>query len=73
MKCRQKTDCKNPRIAKANKGGLTISKCPVRKNKKLRFIKEQEAIGFLSSLGIKTPLSQIPFEGQVLLCFKVIK
>ena len=29
--------------------------------KKFRFIKEQEASGFLSSLGIKTPLSKTPF------------
>ena len=34
--------------------------------KKLRFIKEQEASGLLSSLGIKTPLSKIPLVGSVL-------
>ena len=36
------------------------SKCSVCKNKKPRFIKEQEAKGLLSNLGIKTPLSKIP-------------
>ena len=29
-------------------------------HKKLKFIKEQEAKGLLSNLGIKTPLSKIP-------------
>ena len=36
------------------------SECSVCKNKKSRFIKEQEAKGLLSNLGIKTPLSKIP-------------
>ena len=30
------------------------------KNKKSRFVKEQEAKGLLSNLGIKTPLSKVP-------------
>ena len=30
------------------------------KNKKSRFVKEQEATVLLSNLGIKTPLSKIP-------------
>ena len=36
------------------------SKCSDCKNKKSRFVKEQEAKGLLSNLGIKTPLRQIP-------------
>ena len=36
------------------------SKCSVCGIKKLRFVKEQEAKGLLSNLGIKTPLSKIP-------------
>ena len=39
---------------------LLQSKCSVCKNKKSRFIKEQDAKGLLSNLGIKTPLSKIP-------------
>ena len=35
-------------------------KCSVSKNKKSKFIKEQEAKGLLSNLGIKTQLSKIP-------------
>ena len=36
------------------------SKCTERGIKKSRFVKEQEANGLLSNLGIKTPLSKIP-------------
>ena len=39
---------------------LMQSKCRVCKNKKSRFVKEQEAKGLLSNLGIRTPLSKIP-------------
>ena len=35
-------------------------KCPVCEIKKSRFVKEEEAKGLLSNLGIKTPLSKIP-------------
>ena len=37
--------------------------CVVVKN---RFIKEQEARGILSSLGLKTPLNKIPLLGDLL-------
>ena len=40
---------------------LMQSKCTVSKNKKSRFVKEQDAKGLLSNLGIRTPLSKIPF------------
>ena len=33
---------------------MLLSKCVVRNSKKSKFIKEQEATGKLSSLGIKT-------------------
>ena len=36
------------------------SKCSVRGIKKSRFVKEQEAKGLLSNLGIKIPSSKIP-------------
>ena len=48
---------------------LMQSKCSVSKTKKLRFVKEQDAKGLLSNLGIKTPLSKIP----LLNVFKVYK
>ena len=37
------------------------SKCSVCEIKKSRFVNEQEAKGLLSNLGIRTPLSKIPF------------
>ena len=36
-------------------------------SKKSRFMKEQDAKGLLSSLGIKTPLSKIPLSNIVLI------
>ena len=38
---------------------MLLSKSAVCDSKKSKFIKEQEASGLLSSLGIKTPLSKI--------------
>ena len=35
------------------------SKCPVCEIKKSRFVKEQEAKGLFSNLGIRTPFSKI--------------
>ena len=39
---------------------MLLSKCSVCNSKKSKFLKEQEARGLLSSLGIRTLLSQIP-------------
>ena len=39
---------------------LMQSKCTNCEIKKSRFVKEKEAKGLLSNLGIKTPLSKIP-------------
>ena len=35
-------------------------------SEKLKFIKQQEASGLLSSLGIKRPLSKTPLVGHIL-------
>ena len=40
---------------------LIQSKCSVCKNKKTRFVTQQDAKGLLSNLGVKTPFSKIPF------------
>ena len=42
------------------------SKCTDCKNKKSRFIKDQEAKGLLSSFGIKTPFNKLPVLGDIL-------
>ena len=48
---------------------MILSKCPISGSKKSRFIKNQEAKGLLSDLGIKTPLSKVP--KWVIFCFDV--
>ena len=45
---------------------MLLSKCAVCNSKKSKFVKEQEASGLLSSLGIKTPLSKIPLVSPLL-------
>ena len=48
-------------MIKTKNGRLQLkSQCSVCGNKKSRFVKKQEAKGLLSSLGIRTPLSNIP-------------
>ena len=60
IKCRTNTESKNPKVVKTKNGRIRfLSKCSVCNIKKCKFIKEQEARGILSSLGIRTPLSQI--------------
>ena len=45
---------------------MLLSKYDVCNSKKPRFIKEKEAKGLLSSLGLKTPLNKIPLLGDLL-------
>ena len=67
LKCRKNTESKNPKVVRT-KGGriMLLSKCAVCDSKKSKFFKEQEASGLLSSLGIKTSLSEIPLVGTLL-------
>ena len=61
VNCRRDTKNIDPKMVRAKKNRLImVSKCPACGIKKLRFVKEQEAKGLLSNLGIKTPLSKIP-------------
>ena len=45
---------------------MLSSKCEVCYSKKSKFIKEQEASGLISSLGIKIPLNKIRLVGPLL-------
>ena len=45
---------------------MILSKCAICTSKKSKFIKNQEAKGLLSNLGIKTPLSKVPLLGDFL-------
>ena len=57
MKCKKDTENIDQKIVRTKNNGLVIqSKCSVCKIKK-----SKKAKGLLSNLGIKTPLSKIPF------------
>ena len=57
----------NPSVSATRNGRtMILSKCAICGIKKSKFIKNQEAKGLLSSLGLKTPLSKIPLLGDVL-------
>ena len=61
LKCKKDTDNIDSKFFKTKNNRLIMqSKCSVCKNKKSRFVKEQDAKGLLSNLGTKTPLSKIP-------------
>ena len=58
---RRDTENIDPKMVRTKNNRLIMqSKCPVCGIKKWRFMKEQEAKGLLSNLGIQTPLSKIP-------------
>ena len=62
VRCRKDTDNIDPKMFRTKNDRLLMqSKCSVCKNKKSRFVKEQEAEGLLSDLGINTPFSKIPW------------
>ena len=44
---------------------MILSKCAICGSKISRFIKDQEAEGLLSNLGVRTPLSKIPILGNI--------
>ena len=61
VKCRRDTENFDPKMIRTKNNRLIMqSKCPVCEIKKSRFVKEPEAKGLLSNLGIKTLLSKIP-------------
>ena len=57
----------NPRVSNTSNGKtMILSKGAICGSKKSRFIKNQEAKGLLSNLGIRTPLSKVPILGDIL-------
>ena len=67
LKCRKDTDNVNPKISKTSNGRtMVLSNCAICNSKKSRFIRNQEAKGLLSNLGIRTPLSKVPILGDIL-------
>ena len=56
LMCKKNTENINPVVSKtSNDKTMILSKCAIYGGKKLKFIKEQEAKGLLSNLGIRTP------------------
>ena len=61
VKCRKDNENIDSKMVRTKNNRLVMqSKCSVCRIKKPRFVKEQEAKGLLSNLGMKTPLSKIP-------------
>ena len=67
FKCRRNTKSINPKVSKTNNGkAIILSICAICGSKNSKFIKEQQAKGLLSNLGLKTPLNKIPVLGDIL-------
>ena len=67
LKCRKNPENLNSRVSKTSNGRtMVLSKCVICGNKKSSFIKNQEAKGLLSNLGVRTPLSKVPILGDIL-------
>ena len=66
-KCKKDSENLDSKIFKTKNNRIIMrSKCSDCGNKKSRFIKEQEAEGLLSNLGIRMPLNKVPILGDIL-------
>ena len=53
LKCKKNTESINPKVLKTRNGKIMIlSKCAICSSKSSKFIKEQQAKGLLSNLGL---------------------
>ena len=67
LNCRKDTEKINPRVLKTSNGRtMVLSKCEICGSKKSRFIKNQEAKGLLSNLGVRALFSKITILGDIL-------
>ena len=67
FKCRRNTKSVNPKVSKTINGkAIILSTCAICGSKKSKFIKQQEAKGLLSNLGLRTQLNKIPVLGDIL-------
>ena len=67
LKCKKDSENINPRVSNTSNGRtMILSKCAICGSKKSRFIKNQEAKGLLSNLGVSTPLSKVKILGDIL-------
>ena len=66
-KCRKDTENIDLRVSRTINGRkMILSKCAICGSKKSRFIKNQEAKGLLSNLGIRYLLGKVPILGNIL-------
>ena len=75
LKCRKNLENINPRVSKRGNGRIMVLwKCAVCGSKKSRFVKNQEAKGLSSNLGVRTPLSKVPILGDILfwMCMLIV-
>ena len=67
LKFRKDTENINRKVSGTSNGkAMILSKCAICGSKKSRFIKNQEAKGLLSNLGLRTPLSKVPVLDDIL-------
>ena len=67
LKCKKNTESINPKDSKTTNGRtMILLRCVICGSKKSNFIKDQQAKGLLSNLGIRTPLNKIPLLGDIL-------
>ena len=66
LKYRKDIENINSKVSKtSNNRTMILSKRSICGSKKSRFIKNQEAKGLLSNLGIRTPLTKVPILGDI--------
>ena len=67
LKCKKNTESINPKVSKTTNSKVIISlTCAICGSKISKFIKEQQAKGLLSNLGLRTPLNKIPILEDIL-------
>ena len=67
LRCREDTENIKPKVSKTSNGRtMVLSNCAICDSEKEGFIKNQEAKGLLSNLGVRTPLSKVPILGDIL-------
>ena len=67
LKCKTNTESINPKVSETTNGkAMILSTCAICGSKKSKFIREQEAKGLLSNLGLRTPLNKIAVLGDIL-------
>ena len=67
LKCKRNTESINPKVSKTTNGkAIILSTCARCGSKTSKFIKQQEATGLSSNLGLRTPANKIPVLGDIL-------